>query len=181
MIFQLRNGRQLFENGQEHDVVALDQANMGPVLAGLGESFDSELRRISLFNPQYVFILAWDEHFSPPRLLGYIQYGPEGEDPGCLWLHSVQIDQDYQGGPLLARLLSALALLLQKSRFKSFSCILHKVHENAMGVYRRLGFEVTRDDYSMFTFRLSAGPEVFRSPGFERMIARYGKNVRQKV
>ncbi len=179
MYFQLRNGRQLIDSGVDRVVVGLDQSNMAAVLAGLGEEFDPDIRRASMYNNQYVFILAWDEFYTPERLLGYLQYGPEGDDPLQLWIHSVQLHPDYQGGPLLARLVCAAGQLLQKSRFSNISFMVHKVHEKAMGFYRRLGFQVKKDDYSMFTFRVTGTPETFVSPGFQRLIERYGKRQKQ--
>ncbi len=163
------------EEGLHEAVLDLDEKNMGAQLASMGEDFDRDLRQASFYHPRQVFILVWDGSWEPERMVAYFQYGPMEEDPHILWVHSVQIDFDYRGGPMLARMIAAACLLLQKSDFKKIAFAIHKVHDKAMGVYKRLGFRVHKDDYSMFSFIVEGGVEIFQARTLKKLIKRYGR------
>lgn len=120
-------------------IVDFDKLTMLPILQAVGIQFPEEKVRLSLSAPHMRLVLLYDG----PVLAGYLRFSRHYMDPVDMEIGSVQLLQQYRGGPGFAILVTECARLLRTEEFRSIGAGVHKHNERALRLYRKLGLEIT--------------------------------------
>ena len=174
MRFKIFKSNILKSKNLEKVIIDIDRENVSAILSSMGDPFDAEMRFRSLELPGHIFVLAYDDSSEPARPVAYMETGPLKDSSAHWWIYSVQILRDYRGGPIMARLLTRMINALKKEKFDRIHFFIHKVNPKSIYFYKKMGFLVKKDNYSMFSYSLSATKANLEAPFFKKLKLRWG-------
>jgi len=151
--------KQLVAEGLHDAIIKLDRRNMAPILAETDTPFP-EAKRRKAFEIDGTFILALS---STSQIVGYLEICPDWEDPQDLYISSVQIEPQHRRGPVFGRLLGEAVRVLADRPFRNLKTHAQKHNQQALSLYRRLGFAVSPNPASNKSFRLSATRAILQT------------------
>jgi ribosomal protein S18 acetylase RimI-like enzyme len=140
-------------------VLRLDRTNMAPVFAALGREFPEALVRKGLLGPTTEVIAAFDGD----ALAGYVEFCRDWNDADDLYLVSIQIAREHQGGVLFRQLVRELMRVLSTSTFRRLTSNVQSTNPKMVRIFRKLGFELTPSKSSAGSFDATATAEQLAS------------------
>jgi ribosomal protein S18 acetylase RimI-like enzyme len=147
---QTLTNQQAVEMGLVESIIVFDKQNMREIFEKAGVPFP-DLKRRKGFETPGETIIARD---ASGELAGYLQYGPDWNDPNDLFIGSLQIVPFHRKTRLLSYLIKRAIQSLSNQSFHQIVAGVQKSNVEAIRIYEKLGFVKHPNPISESSFRL---------------------------
>ncbi len=121
------------------ELMALDRLNMEPIMEACGDKDYPLERRLKGLAGETTKLVA---AFNNKTLIGYIEWCRDWNDVANIYLSSVQVLPNYQGGPIFRKLLRSAFYELKDEKFERLTSGTHHSNYRMLGIFKRLGFGI---------------------------------------
>lgn len=170
MKLRVLKDRRDFDAAFIEQIIEFDKANMRSVLNEAGIDFPEENRRRGFENNPTFIIAA-----SGGKIIGYLEYTRSWSDADYIYISSIQIDKKYRNSKLILRLIDEFAKLAEKEDFKGFETNVQKNNLPVVKLYRKIGFEFTRNPNNDASWLLRADRKILRESPIVSMLEKWRK------